>query len=96
VGNEKFPCKFTGSLDAPIPLPMSGVEFTLSGALELGFCNDYSGIDYVMGTVSVSVAPSFAGDIPIPFGECALYVLYTVFILCLYCVLWIGPVCCVV
>jgi hypothetical protein len=77
VGNEKFPCQFTSSLEVPIPVPMAGVEFTLSGALELGFCNDMSGIDYVMGTVSVSVAPSFAGDMPVPFGECGLY-LYTV------------------
>mmetsp|Transcript_24601 Transcript_24601/g.53203 ORF Transcript_24601/g.53203 Transcript_24601/m.53203 type:complete len:379 (+) Transcript_24601:149-1285(+) len=73
VGNEKYPCKYSQSLEASNPFIIPGVEFTLTGTSEYGFCNDLSGIDYFMGIMSVSVAPVPFMEMPTPFDSIFSY-----------------------
>ena len=73
-GNDKFPCVYSSGMDVPVPVPVIPViEIGVEAGLEIAFCNDLSGLDYVYGSVGVSVGITGLADLPTPFGAVFSY-----------------------
>jgi hypothetical protein len=73
-GNYQIPCTFATVISAPAPIPVFPViEIQLESGIEISFCNDMSALDYIIGTVTVSVAITGMDFVPAPFDEILTY-----------------------
>jgi hypothetical protein len=70
IGNQKYPCTFATVINAPQPVPaIPGIEIGISSSVELSFCNDFSALDYLLGSVTISVAVTGVDYVYAPFDE---------------------------
>jgi hypothetical protein len=73
-GNYQIPCTFASVISEPNPIPLIPCfEIQIETAIEISFCNDFSALDYILGSVTVSVAVTGVDFVPAPFDEIFSY-----------------------